>query len=404
MKKRLWLVILFFLLVGCQSQIKTPVTILADRQNYTLNTVERDPSKLLSAAKLALGPNDCLLYLGSPIPLDAPLPNASSYILTIRRAVGLTILTPDGQKTVQTCADTVGQALAEAGYTLYAADCLDPPADTPITAPLAVTYRPAREFIVAVDNSQVRIRSAAASVGQALAETGIPLVGLDYSLPDESAALPLDGKIRLVRVSESVALTQKTIPFDTRTELSADLEIDQQALLQGGEPGLKITRIRSRSEDGVQVSQKSEAESIVRPPQGRILGIGTKIVIRTTTVDGQTIEYWRVLNLFASNYSPCQSAGENGKCYYGTSSGLPVHQGVVGMDYQWYLILAFDRIYIPGYGSAVIGDSGKPPFRQWVDQGWTDEEYQANPNKVTGWTKVYFLTPVPDNPGYILPP
>ncbi len=123
---------------------------------------------------------------------------------------------------------------------------------------------------VNTDGTRVNVHTSARSVGQALAEAGIPLVGLDYSLPAESAELPADGNIRVVRVSESVALTEKTLPFGTRTELSADLELDQQALLHGGEPGLAMTRIRSRSEDGIQVSQKSEGETIVRPAQDRV--------------------------------------------------------------------------------------------------------------------------------------
>ena len=130
------------------------------------------------------------------------------------------------------------------------------------------------------------MRSAAASVGQALAEAGIPLIGLDFSSPPETDPLPADGKIRVTRVVESVALIQKSLPFATRTEPSADLELDQQALVQGGEPGLAVTRVRTRSEDGVQVSQKTESESIVRPPQDRIMGYGTKVVIRTAVVDG----------------------------------------------------------------------------------------------------------------------
>jgi 3D (Asp-Asp-Asp) domain-containing protein len=253
-----------------------------------------------------------------------------------------------------------------------------------------------------VDGTQVRTRSAAKTVGQALAEAGIPLVGLDFSLPDESAQLPQDGAIHVIRVSESIALTEKTIPFNTRSELSADLEIDQQAMLQNGEPGLAVTRLRTRSEDGVQVSQQSESESIVRPPQDRIMGIGTKIVIRTATVDGVTFEYYRALHMYTTSYSPCRSASPDGRCLNGTASGLPVQRGTVAMVYSWYLAFGFDKLYIPGYGYATVGDvgAGDPSINPyWVDLGWTDESYQP----VEGWTTVYFLAPVPQNLVYVLP-
>jgi uncharacterized protein YabE (DUF348 family) len=401
MKKIVWPILaLLLLLFACQPRAIS-VTILNGEQVISLSTAKTIPAELLAEANITLGANDRLLYLGSSTPLDTALPDARSYTLTVRRAVDLTVVAPDGQQTIQTSALTVGQALAEAGYMLYAADRLDPPAETPLEEPLTVTYQPSSEFVVTVDGTQVRVRSAAATVGQALAEAGVPLVGLDTTVPPETAPLPEDGQIRVVRVVESVTLTQKTIPFNTRTELSVDLEIDQQELLQGGEPGLAIARLRTRSEDGVQVLQQFESESVVRPPQDRIMGIGTKIVIRTTTVDGVTIEYWRALNLKATSYSPCRSATPDGRCMSGTSSGMPAQKGVVAMAYYWYLLFGFEHLYVPGYGYATVGDVGGSNLSShyWIDLGYSDNDYVV----WAEWVTVYFLTPVPANPGYILP-
>ena len=394
------ILVLLLVLCACQSGSNS-ITILNGEEVTSLSTNKTIPSEVLAEANIALGVNDRLLYLGSSIPLDKTLSDARSFTLTVRRAVALTVITPNGQQTIQTSALTVSQALAEAGYTIYAGDRLDPPFETPITGPLTVMYRAGREIVVTLDGTQVRMRSAADTVGQALSEAGIPLAGLDYTVPPESAPLREDNQIRVVRVIESVALTQKTIPFITRSELSADLEIDQQALIQGGEPGLAIARLRTRSEDGVQVSQQSENESITRPPQDRIMGIGTKIVIRTTTVDGVTIEYWRALNLLATSYSPCRSATSDGRCMNGTSSGLPVQHGVVAMVYSWYLLFGFEHIYIPGYGQAVVGDVGGVGTHYWIDLAYKDEDYVG----WAEWTTVYFLTPVPANVAdtYILP-
>ena len=402
MKKFIWLFpALLLLLTSCQTT-RIPVTILADGHTYSISATGRTPAQIFSGARLVVGSHDCILYLGSPVSLDAPLPNAATYTLTVRRLVTLTLVTADGQKTIPTCAQTVGQALAEHGYTLYAADHLDPPAETPLETSLTVMYNPSQTLSVTVDGINFQARSAASSVGQALAEAGIPLIGLDSTIPSENTPLPADGQIRVTRVLESVALTQKSIPFASRTEPSADLELDQQALVQGGQPGLAVTRVRSRSENGVQVSQTTESESLVRPPQDRIMGYGTKIVIRTTVVDGVSFQYYRALTLMTTSYSPCRSATPNGNCSYGTSSGLPVQRGTVAMVYSWYLAFGFDRLYIPAYGYATVGDvgGGLPPGNHfWVDLAWTDADYQP----ISGWTTVYFLAPVPKNLVYILP-
>lgn len=402
--------LLVIVLSACGAS-RVPATVLADGQTYTLDTTRRLPQELLAAVEVALGPADRVLYLGSAVPLDQPLPSAAAYTLTVRRAVTLTVVSPDGTQTLQTSALTVGQALAEAGFALEAADQLDPPAETPLgeegaSGPLTVSYRPGTDLIVTADGTQVRARTSAETVGQALAEAGLPLVGLDYAVPSEEGPLPADGRVRIVRVSETIALTQKSIPFSIRSELTSDLEIDQQALLQGGEPGLAIARVRTRSEDGVQVTQQTEGESLVRPPQDRILGYGTRIVIRTTVVDGVTIEYWRALNLKVTSYSPCRSLAPDDRCLYYTSLRTLVRHGEVAMVYSWWLLLAHERIYVPGYGEAIVEDVGggwPNGNHYWIDLGWGEDEYQplAYPNGVT----VYFLTPVPANVDqmYIMP-
>ncbi len=393
---------LIFVLSACQPQKIAAVTILADGKINLLSTSERVPRSLLAQARLELGKNDRLLYLGASTPLDGSLPAAGNYFLELRRAVTLTLVSPDGRKEIQTSAVTVGQALAEDGLQLYAADRIDPPADTPISGPLTVNYAPSHLLNVSLDGGTLAIRSAADTVGQALAGAGIPLEGLDLSQPGESAALPSDGNIHLARITETLALTQKSIPFKTTTVLSPDLEIDQQELQQGGQPGLSISRTRIRSQDGAEVSRQTEGDSVVRPPQDRVLAFGEKIVPHTAVVDGQTITYWRALRLYATNYSPCRSAGAPGKCYYGTSSGLPVKKGVVAMVYYWYLLFGGQNLYIPGYGYAVVGDVGYSPSNHyWIDLGWSEEEWPGNPP--VGWMTVYFLYPAQDNPGYILP-
>jgi uncharacterized protein YabE (DUF348 family) len=401
MKLFRWLFLLLLVVLSACQTSRTSVTILADGQSIVLNTESHIPEKILSEANLSFNPNDCVFYLGSPIAPDSSLPSAVSYTLSVRRAIKLTLVTPGEMRIIQTCAQTVGQALATNGYTLFSADRLDPPAETPLVNSLTVNYYPSQTLVVTVDGMQIPVRSVAPSVGQALADAGIPLIGLDYCTPSENEPLPSDGKIRLTRVTESVTLTQKSIPFATQTEPSADLELDQQALVQGGAPGLAVARLRVRSENAVQVSQTTESESIVRPPQDRIMGYGTKVVIRSISVDGANIQYYRVLSLMATSYSPCRSATPGGNCSYGTSSGLPVQRGTVAMVYSWYLAFGYDRLYIPGYGYATVGDvgGGPPGNHYWVDLAFSDADYQPYSGMVT----VYFLTPVPKNLVYILP-
>ena len=319
-------------------------------------------------------------------------------VLQVRRAITIKLVTPGGEQELATTAQTVGSVLAEVGIQLYAVDFIDPPAETPISAEMTITYRPSQELKVTTSAGVLTIRSSAGTVGAALAEAGLPLEGLDYSLPAESEALPADGQVRVVRVSESLQLIQKPIPFKTETVSSLDVAVGQQEIAQPGQEGLAIARTRIRYEDGQEVSRTTEDESVVRPPQTRIVNTGTKIVVTTATVGGENLEYWLAYKMYATIYSPCNSG--TGGCSYGTASGLRAGRGVVAVDPSMYSYLQGQRVYIPGYGYAVIGDVGGGYIIEnsigvsryrWIDLGFNDN----NIVDMSGWLTVYFLAPAP---------
>src|SRR5271157_190707 len=379
--------ILFFL-ISCQPQSKQTITIIDGDQIHQLVVTERVPASLLTQAGIHLAANDIVLLNGNPIALNQSMPTAQTYTLQVRRAVALTV----NGKIIQTTAETVGKALSQAGAQIYSSDQINPPIQTSLTGPMTVKYIPSRALTVMVDGQPLQIRSSAATVGGALAEAGIPLLGLDSSQPSEDEALPSNRQIQVTHFSESIVLSEKSIPFKTDYQESANVELDQQQVLQAGQLGLSVDRIRIVYQDGQEVSRQNEAETVVRAPQNQIVGYGTKVVLHATTVDGVQIQYWRAVPMYATSYSPCRSGGNT--CYSGTSSGQPVQKGAVAVKYSWYLAMEGQQLYIPGYGPATIEDVcngciGKP----WVDLGYTDSDYQAWGQ----WVTVYFLAPVPAN-------
>jgi len=385
-----------FFLSACQPVILPAVLIVDNHKTITLQTDENIPSKLLNEAGITLNPDDRVLLNGLPTSLDQPITN-TPITIQIRRAVSITLVTPDGQKQLQSSAFTVGEALQEATYWLHARDKVEPALNSPISDGMTITVTPSRELTVSVDGGAMRINSAAQTVGEALAEAGIPLIALDYSLPPGNEPIPSDGQIRVVRVNESVLLAQKPIPFENEFQASADVPLDQTQILQPGESGLTVQRIRIRYEDGQEISRLSEDETLVRPPKTRLLGYGTKIEIKTAEVDGVQIEYWRAVQMYATSYSPCRSGAD--RCYPGTSSGQALRKGMVGLRQSWYLSMQGQQLYIPGYGFSSVADVcggcvGKP----WIDLGYSDNDYE----QWSSWVTVYFLTPVPANVIYVL--
>lgn len=397
MPRLAWLILLLSLiLISCQPQAAV-LTIIDGDQVHSVSTTANTPIEILAQAGIPITPADRTLVNGLPAPPDQPLP-PDARSLQIRRAVNVTLVTPGGEQAVTTCAPTVGAALHEAGYPLFAADFLNPPAHTPVYEGMTITWQPAQEVTVVASSGEVHIRSSAGTVGAALAGAGIPLIGLDRSLPAESEALPEDGLVRVVRVRESLEVIQKSIPFETETVASPDVALGEQKTLQAGQEGLAMTRVRIRYEDGQETARSTEAESVVRPPVPRIVQTGTKVVVSTETVGGVTLDYWYVMQMYATVYSPCNSG--TGGCSYGTASGLRAGKGVVAVDPSLYYYLQGQRIYVPGYGYAVIGDLGGGYIVEqnlgvsryrWIDLGFDDD----NLVDMTGWVTVYFLAPAP---------
>jgi uncharacterized protein YabE (DUF348 family) len=276
-----------FFLFACQPPTPPTITILDNNQTVTLQTDERVPSALIKQAGITLNTNDRILSNGLPIALDQPITN-SPITLQIRRAVSITISSPQGEQTIQSSAFTIGEALQEANFQIRAGDKVDPPLNSPTLRPNSgqvsnspISISIARELTVSVDGKMLQIQSSARTVGEALAEAGLPLLGLDQAIPSENEALPVDrfAQIKVVRVSESVVLAQKPIPFESELIASANVPLDQNQILQPGENGLSVQRIRIRYEDGNEISRVTEVETVVRAPEKRILGYGTKIEI-----------------------------------------------------------------------------------------------------------------------------
>ena len=389
--------LLSFLLAACQPAASQTVTVIDGDQILALYTDERIPVSILSDAGISLAPEDSILVNGIPLAGDRPLAEFP-ITLQIRRAVPVAISTPQEQYMFQTSAFTIGEAMHEAGIQIHSGDALSQSIQLTIsTLQPPLTFSQTHPLVIIPNGKAITTASPAQTIGEALAGAGIPLIGGDYSIPSENEALPADGQIKVARVSESVILAQKPIPYTSEFVASADVPLDQTQVLHPGETGLTVQRIRIRYEDGNEISRITEEETVVRQPENRVVGYGTKIEIKTAVVDGVTIEYWRAAQMYVTSYSPCRSGGD--RCYHGTSSGATVQKGVAGMKYDWYLSMGGQQLFIPGYGFATVADVcggciGKP----WIDVAYSDNDFMP----WSSWVTVYFLTPVPPNIIYVL--
>ena len=374
------------------------ISISPSGETTSFTSAERNLDTLIKKADILITPNDKIYVNQKEVQLAETLPYTGSYQIAIKKAVAISINDQGTTMSIQSSAETLGQALTEANIVLDENDWVSLPVETILNQDLDVTIRRSRSVNIQVKDQTLSVESAGLTVGEVLTDAGISLQGLDYSTPPDGETLTENATIQVIRVREEVLQTQTPIPFTNEYIQSDQVELDKTEIVEPGEFGMEVTRTRIRFEDEQEISRSEEVTWIAKQPKTQKTGRGTQVMVRTLDTPQGQIEYWRTMNVYATSYSPCRSGTDT--CYPGTSSGLPVQQGVVGVTRAWYNLMVGQRIYVPNYGIATIADvGGGIPGKYWIDLGYSDDDYVPWYFNVT----IYFLTPVPDNIPWILP-
>jgi uncharacterized protein YabE (DUF348 family) len=367
------------------------IHIMVDGDSFMFMSAERSLDTLLPLLDKTIYPDDLLVVNGLSYDPNVLLPSLPTLSIQIIRATPLSVILKGEQLNFHTATATLGQALWESGIHLHAKDNAEPNIDTLVDKPLKVTIQPSSKIEFQLSDRNIIERTSASTVGKALSEIGLPLQGLDYSLPPEDISLPPDGKIQVMRVQEEIITETSSIPIETQYQPASDVSIDNQQIIQSGEFGILAQRIRIRYENDIEVERITESEYVSKEPSPRIIGYGTKIEPHTVSTPDGPVQYWRALDMYAVSYNPTSAGGTT------TATGLPLQKGVAAIDPRY--VPYGTRLYIPGYGEAVAADTGPGITPRMIDLGYGDDDFVSWHQPV----KVYFLWPPPENIVWIIP-
>ena len=277
-------------------------------------------------------------------------------------------LVADGQpRTVITQAGTVAELLAEHRIRVAKGDFVSAPLDAGLGEGVSITYRRALLVDIFVGKHKRTVRSSAGTIGELLAEQRIGIGPHDRVTPPLGVPPIPNDVVRVTRIDSWTARERQTLPPTVRERDDASLAMGKTVTIDVGRPGIRESIVRFVSRDGARPIRTVLASHVIRAPRPRIVARGIAEYSSLARVAEQGFNSamhiaGTALQMIATAYT----AGCYG-CSGITATGSHAGFGIIAVDPN--VIPLGTKLYIPGYGRAIAGDTGGAIVGRRVDLG-----------------------------------
>ncbi len=274
---------------------------------------------------------------------------------------------------VQTQGASLREGLAKAGIFPKASDVLKPALNSPLQEGMHVYLEESLPVVTYADGAVISRYTLQPTVGLALDEMGVYVGNNDRVQPPLDSPVVEPTTIRVTRVATEILKEEETIEYKVLRQPSNEMEVNTEALGQQGEDGILERTIRVDYEDGQEIGRTLEREWVSKDPVPRIILYGTQVIWRTVDTPSGPAKYRQKLSMYATSYDASGGGKAPDHPAYGiTYTGMKAGYGVVAVDPR--VIPLYTRLYIPGYGLAVAGDTGGGIVGNRIDLGFNEGE------------------------------
>ena len=307
----------------------------------------------------------------------------------VRRAVPFTIVEDGQELALDSSRETIATALRDVGVRLGAGDKIQPPLATELTAGMDVYVEHATTVIVTLPEGKLILYSLESTVGAALEEGGVDLPP-SYRL-DPPAESPIEAglAIHVIGVSEKQELEEERIESRTVYQPDSSLPWGERRVVPG-QDGMRFRQYNVVYENGQLISRELVDEWYDPEPSDTVIYYSAADEPPTAPggiPDGLNV--LQTLRVYATWYNAASAGRPPSDPAYGiTATGVPVDRGIVAVDPS--VIPLGTRLYIPGYGFAVAADTGGGIQGNMIDLGYPDG---VAVDWTSRWVEIYILGP-----------
>ncbi len=282
----------------------------------------------------------------------------------------ITLVSDGAESTFPTLSRTVGGALAERGLAVRPGDFVSPDVDASLTDGTRIVFRTAVPVRVATGNRLHEVRSAATTVAELLRDEHVRIGRLDAVEPALGSELAAGETVRVHRVASWTSHERARIDLPAVHRTDATLPLGQLRAAPS-RPGLRETYVRYTRRDGGPVQRAVLASRIIRQPRAAVITRGLArydSLARVATLGFQSAVHMAgsALHMIATAYTAsCYG------CSGLTASGVRAGFGIIAVDPS--VVPLGTKVFIPGYGRAIAGDTGGAILGNRIDLGFDSQ-------------------------------
>jgi len=304
---------------GAYVGFEKSVHVTVDGQERTIHTFDGKVADVLKAQGIATDAHDQV----APAPGDSLVDGEQ---ISVRYGRQLDVTVDGKDQKIWSTATTVDEALGDLG--LHGSNpYLSVNRDQAIGRQgLSFDIRTQRHVNVLVDGRSIPLDTTAQTVAQALAQANVTLSGQDTASPDP-ASFPTQGEnITVERVTGTQETKQVAIAYSTTEQSDPTSYVGSRTTVTQGVPGVQQVVYAYLTVNGVKQAPKIVSKTVTKQPVNAVVKVGTKPV--PNTVAGADNLNWAGLAACESGGNPKSVGG--GGLYFGLYQFSPSTWAAMG--------------------------------------------------------------------------